>query len=119
MNLRLQIVVAAIIIIGLIYIIKKTRSHQVDLKYALIWFLVGLLYLIFDLIPPFQMAVTRVLGISTPVMMLLFMAIGFIFLILFTLTAIVSAQTQKIRRLIQEVAILRSELEEIDKSDKN
>mgnify|MGYP003411128953 CR=1 FL=1 len=115
MNIRLQVFVAAIIIIGLLYIIKKTRKHQVDLKYALIWFLVGILYLLFDLIPPFQIGVAKLLGISSALSMLIFLAIGFIFMILFTLTAIVSSQTQKIRRLVQEVAILRHDLEEQSK----
>jgi hypothetical protein len=119
MNIRLQMVVALIIILGLFYIIKKTKIHQVDLKYALIWFFVGIIYLLFDLIPQLQSFVTDVLGISTPVTMLVFLAIGFIFAIIFTLTVIVSTQTSKIRRLIQEIGIMEKEIEILKKQINN
>ena len=53
MNLRLQLVVAAVIILAMIYITNKIRKRQVELKYALIWYALGIVYLLFDLIPYF------------------------------------------------------------------
>ena len=51
MTLRLQLIVAVAVIVALFYIGNLVRIRRLELKYALIWFLVGVLLLIFDLAP--------------------------------------------------------------------
>ena len=53
MTLRLQLIVAVAVIVALFYIGNLVRIRRLELKYALIWFLVGVLLLIFDLAPIF------------------------------------------------------------------
>lgn len=113
MNIRLQLIVAAVIILAMIYIINKIRKSQVNLKYSLTWFVVGIIYLLFDLIPPLQMWVCKLLGISVPQNMLIFLAIGLALVILFSVTVIIFGQTEKIRRLVQEVDTLKKEIEDL------
>ena len=112
MNLRLQLVVAAVIILAMIYITNKIRKRQVELKYALIWYALGIVYLLFDLIPPLQIGIYRLLGITVPINMLIFLAIGLILLIIFQQTIIVSKQTEMITTLEQEIGILNEEIKE-------
>ena len=112
MNLRLQLVVAAVIILAMIYITNKIRKRQVELKYALIWYALGIVYLLFDLIPPLQIGICRLLGITVPINMLIFLAIGLILLIIFQQTIIVSKQTKMITRIAQEIGILNEEIKE-------
>jgi hypothetical protein len=119
MNLRLQLIVAVIIVLAIIYIINKVRKGQVDLKYSLTWFAIGIIYLLFDLIPQFQKGLCKLLGISTPQNMLIFLAIGLIFVILFQVTVIVSNLSKKNRKLIQEIGIVNKELEDIKDRMKN
>ncbi|MBQ1843194.1 MAG: DUF2304 domain-containing protein [Lachnospiraceae bacterium] len=115
MNFRLQLVVAVVIILAMIYISNKVRKKQVELKYALIWYGLGVVYLLFDLIPPLQTAICSLLGIAVPINLLIFLAIGLILLIVFQQVIIVSAQTRRITRLTQEVGILNAELDELKK----
>ena len=108
MNLRLQLVVAAVIILAM----NKIRKRQVELKYALIWYALGIVYLLFDLIPPLQIGICRLLGITVPINMLIFLAIGLILLIIFQQTIIVSKQTKLITRLAHEIGRLNEEIKE-------
>lgn len=119
MNLRLQLIVAGIIVIAIIYIINKVKKGQVELKYSLTWFAIGIIYLLFDLIPQFQKGFCKLLGISTPQNMLIFLAIGLIFVILFQVTVIVSNLSKITRKLIQEIGISNKELEDIKDGMKN
>lgn len=110
MNVRLQIIVGIIVVIAIIYVINKVRTGKVDLRYVLIWLLLGMIFLAFDFIPQLQLAVSNILGIASPQNMLIFLSIGFILIILFNMTVIISKQTKRIERLIQENAILEGEL---------
>lgn len=117
MNFRLQLIVAAVIVLAMIYIINKIRKKQVELKYVLTWFAVGIIYLLFDLIPQLQIWVSNLLGITVPQNMLIFLALGLILVILFGQTVIVSNQSNQIKRLIQEVGVLNAEIDEIRKKE--
>lgn len=118
MNVRLQLIVGIIVVIAIIYVINKVRTGKVDLRYVLIWLFLGIVFLAFNFIPQLQLAVSSVLGIASPQNMLIFMSIGFILIILFNMTVIVSRQTKRIERLIQENAILEGELEKMKKFGK-
>ena len=50
MNVRLQIIVGIIVVIAIIYVINKVRTGKVDLRYVLIWLLLGMIFLAFDFI---------------------------------------------------------------------
>ena len=52
MTLRLQIVIAVIILLGLSIVINMVRRKQIELKYALAWLGAGGFVLIFDGFPP-------------------------------------------------------------------
>ena len=79
MTLRLQLIVAVAVIVALFYIGNLVRIRRLELKYALIWFLVGVLLLIFDLAPGILDFLTDLLGITLPINMLFFLGIAFIF----------------------------------------
>lgn len=115
MNVRLQLIVGIALVVAIIYVINKVRTGKVDLRYVLIWLFLGILFLVFNFIPQLQIVISRAMGIASPQNMLIFMSIGFILVLLFNMTVIVSKQTKRIERLIQENAILASEIEEMKK----
>ncbi|MDD6147471.1 MAG: DUF2304 domain-containing protein [Lachnospiraceae bacterium] len=117
MNFRLQIIVAIVIVIGMVYIVNKIRKKQVALKYSLTWFAVGIVYLLFDLIPQLQTWICGIVGISVPQNMLIFLALGLILVISFGQTSIISKQSINIKRLVQETGILKAEIERLKNSE--
>lgn len=113
MNLRTQIIVAIIIILAFIYIGYLVKKGRVEIKYTISWYALGTLYLLFDLIPAFLGWVSNVIGFQAPSNFLIFLAIGIIFMILFSQTIIISRHTQNLKTLVQKNALLEKENEEL------
>ena len=66
------LVIAVAAIVAIMYIGNLVRVRRLELKYALIWFLVGILLLIFDLFPGLLPIMSMALGITLPINMLTF-----------------------------------------------
>ncbi len=113
MSLKVQIVVAAAAVIALVYIGNLVRIRRLELKYALIWFLVGVLLLVFDLSPGLLNSMTELLGITLPINMLFFLGFAFVLMIIFSQTIVISNLTRRTKRLTQEIALLHRRIDNI------
>ena len=119
MSLRLQVVIAIGAIVAILCIGNLVRIRRLELKYALIWFLVGILLLIFDLFPGLLQVMTQALGITLPINMLTFLGLLFVLMILFSQTIVISNLTRKCQRLTQEVGLLYKKVDDLKKDQKN
>ena len=106
MSLRLQIIVGILIIVSMLVIGNMVRKKKLDLRYALVWLIVGCVVLIFDIFPSLLGVISGILGVGLPVNMLFFMGFVFSLLIIFTLTVAVSKMSERVKRLTQELALL-------------
>lgn len=119
MNIRLQWIVGILLVSAIWYIIHKIRTGKADLRYTLIWLILGVVFLAFDMIPQLQILISQALGINSSQNMLIFMSLGFLLVLLFNLTLIVSQQTKRIERLIQENALLAWKVENEGRFEEN
>ena len=119
MSLRLQVVIAIGAIAAIVCIGNLVRIRRLELKYALIWFLVGILLLIFDLFPGLLQVMTQALGITLPINMLTFLGLLFVLMILFSQTIVISNLTRKCQRLTQEVGLLYKKVDDLKAEQKN
>ena len=119
MSLRLQVVIAIGAIAAILWIGNLVRIRRLELKYALIWFLVGILLLIFDLFPGLLQVMTQALGITLPINMLTFLGLLFVLMILFRQTIVISNLTRKCQRLTQEVGLLYKKVDDLKTEQKN
>lgn len=87
---------------------KKTLS----IKYTLLWLLAGVILALLIVFPKILQSVAKFLGFESPMNGLFVIAIGFMVILMISITSIVSRQSKKIVTLTQEVGILRKELEE-------
>lgn len=110
MSIKIQIIVAVIILAALIGIANMVRKQALDLKYALSWLVVGILVLILDIFPGIMNYLVHLLGIQLPVNMMFFFGFCFTLFLLFNLTTKVSKQSEKIKCLVQEIALLEDEM---------
>lgn len=117
MSLRLQIIVGVIIVLSILTIGNMVRKKKLDLKYALVWLLVGCIVLIFDIFPGLLSVISEAVGIGIPVNMLFFLGFLFSLLIIFTLTVAVSKMSERVKRLTQELALLEKRLREQEKGN--
>lgn len=119
MSLRLQVVIAIGAIAAILCIGNLVRVRRLELKYALIWFFVGILLLIFDLFPGLLQVMTQALGITLPINMLTFLGLLFVLMILFSQTIVISNLTRKCQRLTQEVGLLYKKVDDLKTEQKN
>ena len=109
--LKLQLVVFAFFLIGLIILIL--RKGLMSIKYSLMWFTLGFFVLLAGLMPNLVQDLAIRLGFQVASNMIFALLIGFLILVSISLTIIVSQQNNKIKFLIQEVSRLKK-----DSSDK-
>lgn len=119
MSLRLQVVIAIAAVVAILYIGNLVRIRRLELKYALIWFFVGILLLVFDLFPGLLQVMTQALGITLPINMLTFLGLLFVLMILFSQTIVISNLTRKCQRLTQEVGLLYKKVDDLKTEQKN
>ncbi|MBR1572225.1 MAG: DUF2304 domain-containing protein [Lachnospiraceae bacterium] len=113
MSGTIQQVVGIFCIFAILYIGNLVRVKRLELKYALVWFAVGVMLLIFDLAPGVMEWLADILGIALPINMLFFLGFGFVLIIILTQTVVISNLTRKTKKLTQEVAILHRRIDNI------
>lgn len=110
MTLKIQIIVAVVILLGLAGIANMVRKEALDLKYALSWLTVGIIVLVLDVFPGLMNSLVHLLGIEIPVNMMFFFGFCFTLFLVFILTVKVSRQEEQIKRLTQEMALLEERM---------
>lgn len=114
-TLRITLITAVVCyFIVILYLLKQ---KALNLKYTLLWLVAGLVMGILVAVPELLVSIIRIFGIQDNMNGLFIFAIGFIILILLSLTSIVSRQNRKIRTLTQEMAILDKRVRELEKLD--
>lgn len=117
LDFKLRLVAVIIVILGFVSVTCLVRRRKVELKYSLVWYAAGIVILIFTIFPHVMSGLSALLGIATPVNMLFMVAIIVLSAIVMELTAVVSASSKRIRRLVQEMALLQEKLSEKEEED--
>ncbi len=111
MHFRLQILIAVILVLLLLYIVQKIKSRKLEIKYALTWFAAIALLLLFDLCPFFMEWLADVSGVATPSNWLFAIGFAFFVFIVLSITLVISKLVMENNTLIQEVGILKRRVE--------
>ncbi len=109
MDIKIQLIVAVIIVIAMGVVVMMIRNKQLELRYALSWFALGMGILILDCFPDLITELAKIMGIGTPINMLFFFGFCFSLMVIFVLTVVVSKLTVKVKRLTQEIAMFEEE----------
>lgn len=109
MSVRLQVIIAVVVVVALAIIINMIRKKSLELRYALAWLLAGVGIFILDLFPGVIEWLAKLLGIASPVNMLFFLGFCFSLCIVFVLTIAVSRMSIRIKELTQELAMFEEE----------
>lgn len=102
-------VVLYFILLGML--LKKNRFL---LKYSLLWIFAGVVMLLFAIFPQLLDSLAELFGIYNPVNALFAIVLFCIIFILVSLTAIVSSLNEKVKRLVQNQALLEERLKRIE-----
>ncbi|MFL6119621.1 DUF2304 domain-containing protein [Actinophytocola sp.] len=96
-------------------IIELLRRRQLSEKYAVLWLMVGLLLLVFTVFPRLTLSLARGLGVAVPTNLMFFVGIVFLVGVVLHLSWEVSRLENETRKLAEDLAILRLEVEQLQK----
>ena len=110
MTLKFRLIMAAILLIGFVIIINIVRKKSLDLRYALIWLALIAMILVIVIVPGLLGVITHFLGIYDAMNMVFFMGFVFLIVVTFFLTAALSRNSNRIKALTQQVALLEKQV---------
>jgi hypothetical protein len=102
-------------VLVLLGIIELLRRRQLGEKYAVLWLVVGVLLLIFTAAPGLTTSLARGLGVAVPTNLMFFIGILFLVGVVLHLSWEVSRLENETRKLAEDQAILRLEVEQLQK----
>ncbi|WP_248241223.1 DUF2304 domain-containing protein [Microbacterium kunmingense] len=106
-GIGLALVILAIVVWMLLA--RKLRE-----KYAAMWLVIGLAVLVLGIFPELLLGLTRLLGVQVPANLLFALAIVLLLGVTLHLSWELSQAEEEIRRVAEEAAISRAELESLE-----
>ena len=117
MSLRVRVFVIVCMILILINIIRLMSKKKIDYKYGLGWSLVDIVVIVMAAWPGLLGWIAKLTGVIAPVNMLFFLGFILALTIIFSLSVTVSKLHDKVNRLSQEIAIMKKDSYDKQKTD--
>lgn len=111
---KLRVSLICILVCYFVLILLFLKKRAISLKYTLLWLLAGVFMGIMVIWPQVLTQIIHWIGIESNMNGLFVLAIGFVMAILMSLTSIVSKQSEKIRALVQVIAMLEKRIRELE-----
>ncbi len=115
--LELQIVSVAVLLVFLLWVLRLVRTQRLSLRDSLVWVLSTLLATVVALFPGILVRVASAIGFQVASNALFGAAILYLAVNVLVNTVASSQNAARVRRLTQECAALRAELEEARRKD--
>lgn len=116
MSFYLRVLLGIVVIAYFVMIMHFVKKKMLALKYILLWLFSGVVMMLLVLFPQLLKLFVNLVGIETPMYGLFLAGIFFSLLISMSLTAIVSKQTDRIKNLTQNNAMLEKRVRELEKT---
>ncbi|NRF95757.1 DUF2304 domain-containing protein [Paenibacillus frigoriresistens] len=113
---KLQVVLLVVSLLSFIVLLNMIQKYKLELKYALLWLLLSFITILLAVFPKISLLITSLLGIETPVNTLFLLFIVATLAIVFSLTLALSRSSNEIKDLVQEIGMMKCELERMMKS---
>lgn len=112
MTLKLIVSVIAFAVILFLILLYLLRKGRIPVKYAIVWILAVLFMLLVILIPNGMESLAKLLGFELLSNMVLCIFVAVLMFITLILTVMMAGQKKKTTLLIQELSLLKKEVED-------
>ena len=109
----MQLVAIAASLVLFVFVIDFVRRNLLKEKYSVLWLALSVSVLILSLWRGLLDRIASMLGVSYPPSLLFFIALIFVILILLHFSVVISIFHEKNKALNQELAIIKSKLDEL------
>jgi hypothetical protein len=113
---ELQLVSIVVLAIFLLWVLQLVRTQRLSLRDSLVWVVTTLVATVVALFPGILVRAAHALGFQVPSNALFGAAVVYLLANVLHLTVTASQTAQRSRRLAQECALLRAEIEELRRS---
>lgn len=110
MTLRIRIIMIVALLLGIAFMFNLIRKRALELKYAIIWFILDVGLVLIVLIPGVLEFFAALLGITDVTNMIFFVGFVFSIFIIFGLEMSISRNSERVRKLTQLVALNEYEM---------
>lgn len=111
--LKIELAVAAILL--LLFIAFSLKRNHLAVKYSVMWLALPMLFVLMVIFSEPLSNLANWLGFELPSNFVFMIVLGLCILLCFGLTLIVSKQRKEIIKLIQELSIIKKEIDEKNK----
>lgn len=101
------------VVVVLVFVFEMLRRQKIREKYAVLWIIIGLATLVLAIFPDLLVWAARLAGVQVPSNLLFAIAVILLMGVTLHLSREVSAGEDEIRALAEEVAILRTDLRDL------
>lgn len=105
---KIKLIAVIALIIVILIITHFVKNNKITVRYSIIWYLSLIVLIIFSIFPETLGWLASLIGFEISSNFLFVLLIAFLFFICISLTIIVSEQKEQIRKLIQEISIIKS-----------
>lgn len=117
MNIQLRITLIICILITFYFIVKNIIKQKMNIHYAVVWILWLLFVLLLTLFPTLIDRASILLSISVPVNTVFLVFIFLIYCLVFYLNLKISQQKEEIKKITYELAVVKQQLDKLEKKD--
>ena len=109
-KLRLVLLIFSTVWIGLVYLLVK--KDKLNIRNSIIWFITGFIIMVIALFPFILETICNTFGFVTMANLVTGILITILMLLTLKLSIIVTEQKEQIRKLVQEVSLLKKDKNE-------
>lgn len=110
----LRIVLLCALVVYFVMILIFLKNKTLELKYTLLWMFSGVILTMLVVWPEILSGFVHLIGIQSNMNGLFIMTFAFLIMIMMSLTSIASKQANKIKLLIQELAIMEERIRKLE-----
>lgn len=105
MSNGLRIILIIVSLLGMFYIFRKIRYSKLQIEYALFWILCAIAMVVMAVFPEIIIKISQLLGMMSPINVVLVAVIGILLLKVFMVTIELSQLENKVKELVQKIAL--------------
>jgi len=114
MNVRLKLVLIILSVVFLFLTVHFIRKKGLDLYHSIVWIVGAVILLVMACFPETMQILSDLTGVEIPSNLVFLILIGYLMAASLSLSASLSRQHARIRRLVQSVAILENRLKQVE-----
>lgn len=114
---RIQIIAVAGSVFTIGFIIELIRRKKLQERYALLWLIAGIVMIVLSVWRDLLDNLAHALGVGYAPALLFLVALGFGMLMMIHFSVVISDLTEKNKILAQEIALLRNEQQQQERSN--